>query len=162
MQNTTNAAVELFGDSQLDWIYLDATHTYAEARNDLERWYPKVSQLSQAVVGGRRGSPNTRVGLARLLSLTALLTTLLKVRRGGLISGHDYQFQSQAMGRRATLRVPCEWCHSKPTGRLGRGASGLGAPEELAPRRSEHNGRDVALPAGGLCPRMLRIMSLWA
>ena len=50
MQNTTNAAVELFGDSQLDWIYLDATHTYAEARNDLERWYPKVSQLSQAVV----------------------------------------------------------------------------------------------------------------
>ena len=81
------------------------------------------------------------MGLARGLSLTALLTTLLKVRRGGLISGHDYQFQSQAMGRRATLRVPCEWCHSKPTGRLGRGASGLGAPEELAPRRSEHNGR---------------------
>ena len=49
-------------------------------------------------------------------SLTALLTTLLKVRRGGLISGHDYQFQSQAMGRRATLRVPCERCHSKPAG----------------------------------------------
>ena len=56
VQNTTNAAVELFGDGQLDWIYLDATHTYAEARNDLERWYPKVSQLSQAVVGGRRGT----------------------------------------------------------------------------------------------------------
>ena len=56
------------------------------------------------------------MGLARGLSLTALLTTLLKVRRGGLISGHDYQFQSQAMGRRATLRVPCEWCHSKPAG----------------------------------------------
>ena len=56
VQNTTNAAVELFGDGQLDWVYLDATHTYAEARNDLERWYPKVSQLSQAVVGGRRGT----------------------------------------------------------------------------------------------------------
>ena len=42
VQNTTNGAAELFGDGQLDWIYLDATHTYAEARNDLERWYPKV------------------------------------------------------------------------------------------------------------------------
>ena len=45
------------------------------------------------------------MGLARGLSLTALLTTLLKVRRGGLISGHDYQFQSQAMGDGYTFGV---------------------------------------------------------
>jgi len=49
VQNTTNGAAELFGDGQLDWIYLDATHTYAEARNDLERWYPKVSNYVKSV-----------------------------------------------------------------------------------------------------------------
>ena len=49
VQNTTNGAAELFGDGQLDWIYLDATHTYAEARNDLERWSPKVSNYVKSV-----------------------------------------------------------------------------------------------------------------
>lgn len=68
VQRTTTAAAELFPDGAFDWVYLDATHTYAEARQDLERWYPKV-------------------------------------RKGGLVSGHDYQFIHQAMGDGYTFGV---------------------------------------------------------
>ena len=68
LRATTAAAAGQFADGALDWIYLDATHTYAEARQDLERWYPKV-------------------------------------RRGGLVSGHDYQFVHQEMGDGYTFGV---------------------------------------------------------
>ena len=39
-----------FADGTFDWIYLDATHTYAEAKRDLATWYPKVD--------GRRATIN--------------------------------------------------------------------------------------------------------
>eukprot|EP00908_Phaeocystis_cordata_P008018 Transcript_18687.p1 GENE.Transcript_18687~~Transcript_18687.p1 ORF type:complete len:312 (+),score=79.95 Transcript_18687:94-1029(+) len=68
VQNTTAAAAALFADGSLDWIYLDATHTYAEARQDLETWYTKV-------------------------------------RPGGLVSGHDYQYVHQEMGDGYTFGV---------------------------------------------------------
>ena len=42
LQNSTTAAATLFPDGHFDWVYLDATHTYAEAKRDLEVWYPKV------------------------------------------------------------------------------------------------------------------------
>ena len=62
LQNSTTDAAERFPDGHFDWLYLDATHTYAEAKADLEAWYPKV-------------------------------------RIGGLVSGHDYQFQLQEIGQ---------------------------------------------------------------
>jgi hypothetical protein len=40
-------------DSTLDWIYIDAGHSYKEVKADFEAWYPKV-------------------------------------RKGGIVSGHDY------------------------------------------------------------------------
>ena len=46
-------AVDLFSDGCLDFIYIDADHTYNAVKQDLELWYPKV-------------------------------------RRGGIVSGHDY------------------------------------------------------------------------
>lgn len=61
IQNSTLEAAKRFPDGHFDWVYLDATHTYAEAKADLAAWYPKV-------------------------------------RVGGLISGHDYQFQHQSIG----------------------------------------------------------------
>ena len=89
--------------------------------------------------------------LARGLSLMARLNTLLKVRRGGLISGHDYQFQSQAMGG-APRR---EWRHSmppQPSGMRGFGPGLLHARSggaSLPPLRAQW--QHVALPVGGLC-----------
>ena len=68
LQNSTVEAATRFPDEHFDWIYLDATHTYAEAKRDLEAWYPKV-------------------------------------RPGGLVSGHDYQFQHQAIGDGYTFGV---------------------------------------------------------
>ena len=68
LQNSTLDAARRFPDGHFDWIYLDATHTYAEARRDLEAWYPKV-------------------------------------RVGGLVSGHDYQFQHQEIGDGYTFGV---------------------------------------------------------
>ena len=61
VRNLTTHAAGLYPDGYFDFLYLDATHTYTEARRDLEAWYPKV-------------------------------------RLGGLVSGHDYQFQHQAIG----------------------------------------------------------------
>ncbi len=68
VQASTLDAAQRYRDGQFDWLYLDATHTYAEARRDLEAWYPKV-------------------------------------RVGGLISGHDYQFQHQTIGDGYTFGV---------------------------------------------------------
>ena len=68
VQKSTTEAASLYPDEYFDWIYLDATHTYAEARRDLAAWYPKV-------------------------------------RVGGLVSGHDYQFQHQEIGDGYTFGV---------------------------------------------------------
>ena len=103
------------------------------------------------------------MGLARGLSLMARLNTLLKVRRGGLISGHDYQFQSQAMGG-----APCRECRGSGAtacrpGRLGCERSGLGcfthAPEELPVRRPEHSG-SVWHSLWAACAKTLRMVCL--
>jgi predicted O-methyltransferase YrrM len=37
-------AVDLFSDGCLDFIYIDADHTYNAVKQDLELWYPKVRQ----------------------------------------------------------------------------------------------------------------------
>ena len=68
LQNTTLEAAKMFPDGYFDWIYLDATHTYAAAKRDIHAWYPKV-------------------------------------RVGGLVSGHDYQFQHQSIGDGYTFGV---------------------------------------------------------
>ena len=68
LRASTRDAAEHFVDGYFDWIYLDATHTYAEARDDLRTWWPKL-------------------------------------RVGGLLSGHDYQFQYQARGDGYTFGV---------------------------------------------------------
>lgn len=68
LQKSTLEAAKTFPDGHFDWLYLDATHSYAEAKRDLEAWYPKL-------------------------------------RVGGLMSGHDYQFQHQAIGDGYTFGV---------------------------------------------------------
>ena len=68
LQSSTTDAARHFADGTFDWIYLDATHTYAEAKRDLATWYPKV-------------------------------------KVGGLVSGHDYQFQHQEIGDGYTFGV---------------------------------------------------------
>jgi hypothetical protein len=35
-------AVNLFQDKSLDFIYIDANHTYEDSSNDIQLWYPKV------------------------------------------------------------------------------------------------------------------------
>ena len=31
-----------FGDESMDFVYLDALHSYRDAMNDIIAWYPKV------------------------------------------------------------------------------------------------------------------------
>jgi len=35
-------AIELFRDQTLDFIYIDANHTYESAKEDIQLWYPKI------------------------------------------------------------------------------------------------------------------------
>jgi len=35
-------AADLFEDSSLDFVYIDADHSYAAVKSDLEAWYPKL------------------------------------------------------------------------------------------------------------------------
>lgn len=39
-RRSTVAATQL--DEPLDWVYIDAVHSYDEVKNDLEAWYPHV------------------------------------------------------------------------------------------------------------------------
>ena len=38
------AAAQLFTDVSLDFVYIDANHTYANAAKDIAAWWPKVKQ----------------------------------------------------------------------------------------------------------------------
>ena len=40
--NTTSNASREFADASLDFVYLDATHTYADSARDLRDWWPKL------------------------------------------------------------------------------------------------------------------------
>jgi predicted O-methyltransferase YrrM len=42
MRMTSEQASELFPDKSLDFVYIDANHTYEHAKNDIMLWYPKV------------------------------------------------------------------------------------------------------------------------
>lgn len=36
------SAARVFADVSLDWVYIDANHSYASAMEDLREWFPKV------------------------------------------------------------------------------------------------------------------------
>jgi len=52
-RTTSARAARMFGDGELDWVYIDADHTYESVSTDHALWAPKV-------------------------------------RKGGIVSGHDY------------------------------------------------------------------------
>jgi hypothetical protein len=41
---TSAGAVGLFADASLDWVYIDARHTFGAVREDLEAWAPKIAE----------------------------------------------------------------------------------------------------------------------
>jgi hypothetical protein len=42
IRGTSKKTSEIFHDSSLDFIYIDANHSYDFVKEDLELWYPKV------------------------------------------------------------------------------------------------------------------------
>lgn len=44
MRKTSLEAAELFSENQLDFVYLDANHSYEEVKKDIKAWYPKIKQ----------------------------------------------------------------------------------------------------------------------
>ena len=40
----SSEAVQQFHVDTLDFIYIDANHSYSECKNDLERWWPKLKK----------------------------------------------------------------------------------------------------------------------
>ena len=44
LEMNSSDAVKLFDDESLDYVYIDGSHRYRGAKNDLNYWYPKVSK----------------------------------------------------------------------------------------------------------------------
>ena len=42
-------SVQTFVDESMDFVYLDALHSYRDAMNDIIAWYPKVRVASSLV-----------------------------------------------------------------------------------------------------------------
>ena len=42
LRMSSKDAIEIFEDQSLDFIYIDANHTYESAREDIKLWYPKI------------------------------------------------------------------------------------------------------------------------
>lgn len=42
VRDTSEHACEMFEDSVLDWVYIDADHSYEAVKRDIEAWYKKV------------------------------------------------------------------------------------------------------------------------
>ena len=42
LRMTFDEAYDLFKDESLDFIYIDANHTYESAKEDIQLWYPKI------------------------------------------------------------------------------------------------------------------------
>lgn len=60
-------------DESLDWVYLDADHSYKGVKADLEAWFPKV-------------------------------------RKGGIISGHDYIHYGKGSSAFGVIEAVDEFC----------------------------------------------------
>jgi hypothetical protein len=46
----SSEASKLFSENSLDWIYIDANHSYKECKNDLNIWFSKVNPCG--IIGG--------------------------------------------------------------------------------------------------------------
>jgi predicted O-methyltransferase YrrM len=52
LRGDSNDLVEVFGDSTVNFVYIDALHSYDAVRNDILRWWPKIME------GGHMGGHN--------------------------------------------------------------------------------------------------------
>ena len=44
LRNSSTAAAQTFLDGSVDFVYLDARHTYDAVREDLQAWWPKIRE----------------------------------------------------------------------------------------------------------------------
>ena len=45
LKMNTDDALKYFEDGSVDMVFIDAGHNYAEIKNDINNWYPKVKKL---------------------------------------------------------------------------------------------------------------------
>lgn len=55
----SHQAVDIFDDSSLDFVYIDADHTYQAVKRDIELWYPKIRD--GGILSGHDYVPSGRI-----------------------------------------------------------------------------------------------------
>lgn len=55
----------IFNEKKLDWVYIDAGHSYEEVKADFEAWFPKVR--SGGIVSGHDYGDNDCIGVKEFI-----------------------------------------------------------------------------------------------
>lgn len=59
------ASAEVLPDASLDWVYIDAGHSYAEVKADFEAWFPKVR--TGGIISGHDYGENDCIGVKEFI-----------------------------------------------------------------------------------------------
>lgn len=78
-------------DNTLDWVYIDAGHSYDEVKADFQAWYPKVR--SGGIVSGHDYGDNDCIGVKQFIDEYMLLHPKVKMNftTDDFWNGKEYQ-----------------------------------------------------------------------
>lgn len=89
-KGTSKEAAEYYADGGLDWVYIDAGHSYAEVKADFDAWYSKVR--SGGIISGHDYGDNG-FGVKKFIDEYIKLNPEIKMNftTGDFWQGMEYQ-----------------------------------------------------------------------
>ena len=130
VQATTTEAARRYPDGHFDWIYLDATHTYAEARDDLQDEMDEVAQVSDAI---------GEIGAAAAAA-------------GGGVEDDDPELLAEPEALSAEAELEAQLAGLVINGGSSKGKVGAGQVQVTMPRAAPNSGSTARSPVTARAP----------